>query len=361
MAEMWVNMGPQHPMTHGLWDLKVKVDGETIVDAIPQIGYLHRGIEKICENRKYSEITPLTDRLCYAASMSWSYTYIMTVEELMGVKVPLRAEYIRVIALEMQRIASHLMWLAAYTPDTGNLTMYLYTMRERELFLDLLQMLTGARLTYNYPRIGGVRNDLPDKFKEETIKVLDWFDKKLIDYENMFDKNEVFLMRNQNVGILSKEDAINLGVTGPCLRASGRSYDIRKDEPYAIYDKLDFKVCIENTCDAYGRYRVRMNEMKESSKIIRQCLKDIPEGEFLNRRVPKIAPKKSVYGKTEDPRGEGCFYIVGDGTEKPYRVKIRSPLYVCLSALPKMLIGNKVADVPVISGSIDVCMGEADR
>lgn len=361
MAEMWINLGPQHPMTHGLWDLRVKVDGETIVDAEPRIGYLHRGIEKMGEHRTYVQFIPITDRLCYASSLSWSYSYVMTIEELMDVHPPERAEYIRVIMLELQRIASHLTWLAAYAADLGQLTMFLYPLRERELFLDLMQMVTGTRLTYNYPRIGGVRNDLPADFPKQTLKVLTWFEKKLNDYENMMDENEVFRMRNIGVGILRGEDAINLGITGPTLRGSNVKVDLRKDDPYSIYERFDFNVCVEPDGDCYARYKVRMGEMRESMKIIRRGLKELPKGEIMAERVPKAAPQKSVYGRTEDPRGEAGMYVVGDGTNKPYRIKIRSPAFVNTSALPHMLKGYKIADVPAICGSIDVCIGETDR
>lgn len=361
MAEMWVNMGPQHPMTHGLWNLRVKVDGETVVDAIPEIGYLHRGIEKIGENRTYLQFIPITDRLCYAASMSWSYTFVMTTEQLMNIQPPERAEYIRVIILELQRIASHLMWLAGYAVNLGQYTMFLYPMRERELFLDLLQMVTGNRLLYDYPRIGGVRNDLPSGFKGETLRVLDYFERKLEDYKNMLDNNEVFLMRNVGVGVLKPKDAINLGVTGPTLRGSGVKMDLRRDDPYSIYDRFDFDVCTEKEGDCYARYKVRMNEMRESMKIIRQALRTIPQGEVLLRKVPKNAPKNAVYGHTEDPRGEAGMYLVGNGTNKPYRIKIKSPAFVNTFAAPYFIIGYKFADIPAIMESIDVCIGETDR
>jgi NADH-quinone oxidoreductase subunit D len=349
-------------MTHGLWDLRVKVDGETIVDTEPKIGYLHRCHEKIYENRTYPQIVPISDRLCYGSSMSWSYTYVHTVEELMGVEVPEKAEYIRIILLEIQRIASHLMWLAAYGGDLGIFTMLLYPMRERELFQDILQSATGNRLLYNYPRIGGVRNDLPRDFGQHLVGVLDWFDEKLVEYEDMLDESDIFRLRNRKVGVISGKKATNLGVTGPTLRGSGVKMDLRKDDPYSIYDRFDFKVCTDSSCDCWGRYRVRMDEMRESSKIIRQAVKGLPRsGEIQSRRVPRNAPKRDVFVRTEDPRGEAAMYIVGDGTNRPYRVKIKSPMFINMSALPDMLIGYKLADVPAICGSIDVCMGETDR
>ncbi|MEW5759614.1 MAG: NADH-quinone oxidoreductase subunit D [Candidatus Thermoplasmatota archaeon] len=363
MAEMWVNMGPQHPSTHGLWDLLVKVDGETIVDAIPQIGYLHRGIEKIGENRTFVQFIPITDRLCYIANISWSTLYVMSVEELADIKIPDRAKYIRVITLELQRIASHLVWLAAYGADLGLLTMLLYPMRERELILDLFQILTGARLTYNYPRIGGVKNDLPKEFMDRLPIVLDYIEKKVMDYESMMDHSDVFLIRTKRVGILPKDKAIELGVTGPILRASGFKFDLRKNAPYLVYDKFDFNIPVGLQGDSFDRYKVRVEEIKESIKIIRQAIKSMPNGEII-AKVPKAgpkAPKKAVYVRAEDPRGEGAFYLVGNETNKPYRIKIRSPTFVHILALPHFTIGYKIADVPAIMGSVDPCMGEVDR
>lgn len=353
-------MGPQHPMTHGLWDLKVKVDGDIIVDAIPMVGYLHRGVEKISENRTYYNFLPVTDRLCYVAAMSWSTIYISAVEALMGITPPERAQYIRVITLELQRIASHLMWLASYNADLGLITMFLYAMRDRELFLELLEQVSGARLLYCYPRIGGVKNDLPQGFTDQALKVCDYLEKRLPEYERMMDDSEVFLMRTKNLGPLTTEDAINYGATGPVLRASGVKFDLRKDEPYFVYDRFDFDIPCYKNGDTFDRYRVRMDEMYQSLRIVRQALATIPEGPVKIGRTIRTA-KGSAFARQEDPRGEGMMYIVGDGSDKPYRLKIRSPAYVNLSLLPKILIGYRVADVPSITGSIDVCLGEIDR
>ncbi len=362
MAEMWVNMGPQHPMTHGLWTLKVKIDGETITDAIPEVGYLHRGIEKIMENRTFPQSIPLADRLCYGSAHSWSSLYVFTVEDLMGVVAPERAQYIRVITLEIQRIINHLLWLAAYAADLGILTMFLYPMRERELFMDLMQMISGGRLMYDYTRIGGVRNDTPDRFEEETLKQIAVLEQKLQEYEGMMDDNDMILMRTMDVGILRPDDAIDLGVTGPNLRASGVPYDLRRHDPYLVYDKLDFAICVEKRGDCYSRYRVRMNEMRESMSIIKQALKDMPAGPIMAQNVPKKAPKGSeVFTRTADPRGDSSIHMIGNGTDKPYRVDIKSPAFINISASPTILIGNRIADVPSIMGSIDVCIGETDR
>ena len=360
MAEMWINMGPQHPMTHGLWNLKVKIDGETIVDAEPEVGYLHRGIEKLCEARTYPQIIPIADRLCYGSSLTWSHLYCLTVEDLMDIEVPARAEYIRVMAIEMQRIASHLMWLAAYAGDLGLAVGFTYTMRDREVFVDLLQALTGSRLTYNYPRIGGVAHDLPPDFERDTVRAVKYMEMRLKEYEDLFDGSKIFMMRNVGIGILRKEDGINLGVTGPSLRASGVDYDLRKDMPYSIYPEMDFEVVTHKDCDCYARYRVRMDEMWESCRIIRQALQKMPKGRW-RIVAPRNAPAGTGLGRVEDPRGEAVMYVVGDGTDRPYRLKIRSPIFVTVSAAPKILVGYKLADVVAIMGGLDMCIGENDR
>jgi NADH-quinone oxidoreductase subunit D len=360
MAEMWINMGPQHPMTHGLWNLRVKVDGETIVDAEPEVGYLHRGIEKLCEARTYPQIIPIADRLCYGSSLTWSHLYCLTVEDLMGVEVPERAEYIRVMAIEMQRIASHLMWLAAYAGDLGMAVGFTYTMRDREVFVDLLQALTGSRLTYNYPRIGGVAHDLPPNFERDSLRAVQYMEMRLKEYEDLFEGSKIFMMRNVGIGILRKEDGLNLGVTGPSLRASGVTYDLRKDMPYSVYPEMDFAVATLQDGDCFARYRVRVDEMWESCRIIRQAIQKMPKGKW---RVihPRNAPEGTGLGRVEDPRGEAVMYVVGDGTDRPYRLKIRSPIFVTVSAAPKMLIGYKLADVVAIMGGLDMCIGENDR
>jgi NADH-quinone oxidoreductase subunit D len=360
MAEMWINMGPQHPMTHGLWNLRIKVDGETIVDAEPQVGYLHRGIEKICEDRTYTQIIPITDRLCYGASLAWSHLYCTTVEDLMGIEVPERAEYIRVAALEMQRIASHLMWLAAYAADLGAMIGFIYSMRDREVLIDLLQALSGSRITYNLPRIGGVAHDVPPNWVRDSLRACDYMERRLKEYEDLYEGSKVFMMRNEGVGVLTKEDAMNLGVTGPSLRGSGVKYDIRRDTPYSVYPEMDFQVASHPDGDCYSRYRVRMDEMYESCKIIRQAVTKMPKGKW-RVMAPRNGPVSTGFGRVEDPRGEGVMYVVGNGTDRPHRLKIRSPIFVTVSAAPKMLIGYKVADVVAIMGGLDMCIGETDR
>jgi NADH-quinone oxidoreductase subunit D len=361
MAEMWINMGPQHPMTHGLWNLRVKVDGETVTDAEPVIGYLHRGWEKMVENRTYPQIIPLSDRLCYGSSFTWAHVYCLAAEDLMGVEVPERAKYIRVISDELQRIGSHLMWLGAIGPDLGHLVLIVYCMRDREMFLDLFQQLCGARMTTNYPRIGGVRNDAPPTFERDVLRTLDYFERRLDEYEDIIDRSKAFRMRMEDLGILKPQDAINMGVTGPNLRGSGVKYDVRHNDPYEIYDELDWHMCTRDECDTYARYRVRMDEMRMSCQIVRDAFKKMPKSGPIRVKPPRNAPAATGFARMEDPRGESLIYITGDGTDKPTRVKVRSPFFVSLSAAPHMLRGYKVADVPSIMGMLDVCMGETDR
>lgn len=359
MNDMWINLGPQHPMNHGLWNLKVRVDGEIVVESIPVLGYLHRGVEKLCEKRDYNQIIPLMDRLCYVSSLTWAHAYCISVEEMMELEIPERAKYLRVIALELQRVASHLMWLAAFAPDLGLFSAYLYSMREREHFLDMLQWLTGARMNQNYPRIGGVRNDMPSNFPDKCIKNLDYFEKKLEQYKQLFDDNKVFRMRTEGVGVLSKEDAMDLGVTGPALRGSNCPIDMRTHDPYEVYDELDWEVQVGKECDVYSRYAVRMGEMRESCRIIRDAFKKIPDGPV--RVKAPIRPTGQGFRRTEDSRGEALIYVVGQGGESPYRLKIRSPIFAIMRAVPVMLEGTSVADLLSIMGSVDVCIGDTDK
>jgi len=365
MARLWVNLGPQHPLTHGCWNLRVELEGETIVSVDPELGYLHRGMEKLCEDRLYNQISTQTDRLCYASSATWTHAYHLAVEELMGVEVPERAEYIRTIALETQRIISHLLWIAAYMPDLGFLTMFLYAMREREFFIDLMQSVSGARLTYNFTRVGGVSNDLPPNFENQTRKVIGHFRKKLREYETLCDESPIFRMRTMDVGTLSREDSMKWGISGPNCRASGVDYDVRRDDPYSIYPELrDWQVAREVDGDSYARHRVRMAEMEESCNIIEEALDRMPtlrhDGDIL-AKVPRNVPEGTAFRRAEDSRGEAMFYIVSDGTDKPYRLKIKSPVFVSIAASPVYLTGYKLADAPAIMGSMDVCLGETDR
>ncbi|RMF96142.1 MAG: NADH-quinone oxidoreductase subunit D [Candidatus Schekmanbacteria bacterium] len=360
--EIIVNMGPQHPSTHGVLRLILTLDGEVVKDCEVVIGYLHRGVEKLCEQRDYRQNIVYTDRLDYVASMSNNLAYVLAVEKLLGVEIPERAEYIRVICAELQRIASHLLWLGTHAMDIGAVTVFLYCFREREDILDLFEMLSGARLTYNYIHIGGVAADLPDGFVEKAKKFLDTFPAHIDEYEQLLSKNRMWLDRTVDIGVISGEDAIDLGLSGPSLRGSGVKWDVRKAEPYSIYDRFDFKVPIGSKGDTYDRYIVRLEEMRQSVKIVKDALSQIPDGEIM-AKVPRIIkpPEGEVYRSIEAPKGELGFYIVSDGSDKPYRVKIRPPSFVNLESFKKMVQGHLVADVIAIIGTLDIVLGEVDR
>lgn len=363
MPGFWINMGPQHPMTHGLWNMKVKVDGETIIDARPELGYLHRGVEKISEVREFQKVIVLTDRLCYVSSITWSHAYCLAVEKMMGVEVPTRGQWLRVVALELQRIASHLMWLAAYGPDLGLLTVLLWSLRERELFLDLIQLMSGMRMNQNYPRIGGVRNDVPENFDAMCKRSIAHFLEKLDEYEKVLHESKVFQMRTIGVGAISAADAIDWGVTGPNLRACGVNVDVRRLDPYETYEEVDFEVQVwkgSSPGDSYARFICRFNEMRESCGIVLDALEKMPKEGAYRTKPPRRA-EGDGYARTEDSRGEALFYVCGDGDDRPYRVKIRSPIFCTMAATPLMLRGNKLADLVSILGSIDVCVGEIDK
>ncbi|MHB8926069.1 MAG: NADH-quinone oxidoreductase subunit D [Bacillota bacterium] len=355
-------MGPQHPATHGVLRVVLKLSGETIVDAYPDIGYLHRGVEKIAEGWTYPQFIPMTDRLDYVAAMGNELTYVLGVERLMGLEVPPRAAYIRVIMAELQRVASHLVWLGAFGTDMGALTMFLYCFREREKVIDLFELATGARLTYSYMRIGGVRNDLPDGFVEKTRAFIKLMRQRLKEYDDLFTGNRIFEARTKGVGPLTAEQAIALSATGPTLRGSGVPYDVRRTDPYLIYDKLQFEVPVGKNGDTYDRYICRMQEIRESLKVVEQCLDALPEGEVM-AKVPKVIkpPAGEVYALTEAPRGALGVYIVSNGTANPYRLHWRAPTFANLQIIPDTTRGFKIADAVAIMGSIDVVLGEVDR
>src|SRR5437867_2017094 len=348
----------------GLWNMKVKVDGETVTDAKPEIGYLHRGYEKIMEVREFQKNVVLTDRLCYVSSITWSHAYCLAVEKMMGIETPERGQWIRVVALELQRIASHLMWLAAYGPDLGLLTGLLWALRERELFLDLIQLMSGARMNQNYPRVGGVRNDLPDNFEAMCRRSIEHFLEKVDnEYRRVFQESKVFHMRTEGVGKISAAEAINWGVTGPNLRACGVNVDLRRLDPYEVYEEIDFEPQVWHdggSGDSYARFVCRFNELRESCQIILQALEKMPKTGPYRVKAPRRAEGEG-YAKTEDSRGEALFYVIGDGDDRPYRVKIRSPVFCTMAATPIMLRGNKLADSVAILGSVDVCVGEMDK
>jgi NADH-quinone oxidoreductase subunit D len=362
MEEMYVNMGPQHPSTHGVLRLLLKLDGELITDCIPYMGYLHRCHEKIGENRLYTQIVPYTDRLDYLASMSMNFGYVLTVERLLDLKVPERAEYMRVILAELQRIASHLIWLGTFGLDLGNFTIFIYCFREREMVLDLFESVSGQRLNYAFYRIGGMALDFPDSFVSDCRAFLEWFKPRIPEYDALVTDNVLFQKRTQGIGLLDRQAAIDHAVSGPTLRGSDIRWDLRRNDPYSIYDRFEFDVPVYPQCDTWSRFLVRRQEMIESVRIIEQALDQLPGGEVM-AKVPKTIkpPAGQAYVRTESPRGELGFYIVSDGTPKPYRYKVRSPAFVNLSALPVMTKGALVADIVAILGSVDIVLGEVDR
>jgi len=388
--ELIVNMGPQHPATHGVLRLVLEVEGERIVKCTPYVGYLHRGIEKLSENLPYVSVLPLTDRMDYLASMVNNIGYCVAIEKLLGIQVPERAKFIRTMMAEMSRICSHLVWIATHALDIGAMTVFLYAFRDREVFLDLFEMVTGARLTVSYPRIGGVRCDVNNEFLDKLYNFIDKFPKHVEEYEVLIDRNRVWLRRTRNVGVITAEEAINMGLTGPTLRGSGVYYDVRKFFPYDAYDRVDFEVPLGKNGDVYDRYRCRMLEFRQSARIIKQCIEKLPEGpilaeEALKIRMPTAAVKidkkdievalyiedksieefvqkyPEVYASVEAPKGELGFYVVCDGTAKPYRLRLRAPSFVHAGALPKLCEGGLVADVIANIGTIDLVLGECDR
>lgn len=381
MSEMWINMGPQHPMTHGLWNLRVKIDGEIILAVDPEMGYLHRGIEKISEVRHYNEVITLMDRTCYVAGMSWEHLYILAAEEALHITPPERAQWIRVLVDEFQRIASHIMWYAAFVQDIGLMSPFLYGMRDRDLVLDLFQSITGGRLTYEYMRAGGVRNDLPPGFIAQARKLLDWLMDRYREYDALCLGSEIFHERCDGLGVLRADDCVDLGVTGPMLRAAGVARDLRKDRPYSAYGQVDFDVALAHSADVTGRYLVRMEELRQSVRILRQALDWLEKhpGPVLADHLPRWLgapyapvgseayqlkrnfPKGVGFSAIEEPHGEAQAYVVNEGSEHPYRVKFRSPVFANISASHKYLVGYHVADIPPIMGSVDVCVGEVDR
>jgi NADH-quinone oxidoreductase subunit D len=361
---MTVIMGPQHPFSHGLWTLKVEIDGEIVTDAEPIVGYLHRGWEKECENRIYPKIVPMADRLCYSASMTYTHLFCMTVEKALDIEIPDRAKYIRIVADEICRIQSHLMWLAAVGTDLGNLTVFLWAMREREFFLDLNVRLCGARMTTNYPRIGGVRNDTTYYFDRDVMRCVERFEKALWDIIALVDDSSVFVSRMRGISYLTREQVANLGLTGPAMRGCGVDFDIRRDDPYDGYDEMDFEVPVLKEGDTYARYMIRIEEMFQSCEIIRQAvakLSKMPQGSPYRLKVPSNVPEGTTFTRLEDPRGESLMYLVSDGTDKPYRLKVRSPIFTNVSASKPMVQGCRIADVPAIMAMIDMCLGETDR
>jgi len=361
--EFLINMGPQHPSTHGVLRLVLKMDGEFIRDLTPHVGYLHRSIEKIAENRTYNQFMPYTDRIDYCASMPSNQAWAVAIEKLAGIEVPEKAEYLRVIMTELNRIASHLIYLGVMSLDLGAVTPFLYTFREREWILDLFEMTCGQRLTYHYIRIGGVSRDIPPEFAKSCRAFTKDFRKKVDDYEAILTENPIFLGRTKNVGILPLDLAKNYGASGPTIRGSNFKWDIRKAEPYSVYNKLNFKIPTGRVGDVWDRYIVRIEEMRQCCNLIDQALDGLPEGDTVRAKLPAVLkpPKGEVFSRIEAPRGEMGYYVVSLGDKKPYRVKIRTASYGNLQCLAPISIGWKIADLVAIFGSLDVILPEVDR
>jgi NADH-quinone oxidoreductase subunit D len=360
--EMVLNMGPQHPSTHGVLRVILKLDGETVTDLDCDIGYLHRGVEKIAEHDTYAMITPYWDRLDYVAAVSNDLCYVEGVEKLLQVEVPKRAEYLRVILTELQRIASHLLWLGTHAIDIGAVTVLLYCFREREEILKIFEDFIGARLTAHAFRIGGLWWDAYPEFEQRLRDFLKILPGRIDEYETLLNTNRIWLSRTVGIGVLPAEEAINLSLTGPVLRGSGVKYDVRKAQPYSAYSDFEFEIPVGENGDTYDRYLCRMAEMRQSAFIIEQALDGLPEGPVM-AKVPKVIkpPVGEVYHAIEAPKGEIGVYLVSDGTGKPYRMRIRPPSYINLQSLKRMAIGHLVADVVAIIGTIDIVLGEVDR
>jgi len=358
-----LNVGPQHPSTHGVFRMKVLLDGEVVVDLEPVFGYLHRGIEKLAEGRTYTQNIPFTDRFDYLASMMNNLAYVLAVEKLARIEVPERGQYLRVVMAELMRISRHLMAVGFLTNDLGAMmTPLLYMWREREKVLDLFDMVCGQRLTYNYMRIGGVSQDIPPEFLPAVDRFVAEMPRFIDEYDQLLATNEVVLARLKGVGILPADLAINCSCSGPVLRASGVKWDIRKADPYCGYDRFDFEVPTGTVGDVYDRYRVRIEEMRQSVRILEQALRQLPPGEVC-AKVPSLLrpPKGEAYARIEASTGELGFYLVSDGSIAPYRFRVRSPELLNLTVLREISRGWKIADLIVIFGSIDVAMGEVDR
>ncbi len=362
-VDMMMNMGPQHPSTHGVFRMVLTVSGERIVGIEPYIGYLHRGTEKLCEMYNYRQIIELFDRLDYVASFNNELVFCMATEKLMGLQVPERAQYIRVILSELNRIASHLLFYGAFGNDAGALTPFLYGFRERERIQALFESVSGARMMHGYFRVGGVYRDVPQDFDENLRALVPFLREGIQEMDDLLSENEIFITRTKGIGVLKAQDAIDFGVSGPILRASGVPEDLRRSEPYLVYDQLKFDIPVGQNGDCYDRYWVRMQEMYHSLRIVEQALDQMPQGPVLAQLPRGILrpPRGEVYARAENPRGELGVYLVSEGRDKPYRVKIRAPSFCNLMSLETMLKDCYIADCVVILGSIDLCLGDVDR
>lgn len=380
-------MGPQHPSTHGVLRLVIELDGEIIDKITPHIGYLHRGIEKLSEHRTYHQALPLTDRMDYLAPMHNNLGYVLAVEKLLGVEVPERAKTVRIITAELTRLKSHLVWLACHALDIGAMTVFIYAFREREKIMQLYEKISGARMTSNYYRVGGLSSDVYGGFERDVQEIVDTFPGHFDTYEGLLTKNTIWLQRTIGNGVISAEDAIDAGITGPALRGSGVDWDLRRDNPYSGYEKYSFKVPVGEKCDTFDRYKVRLVEMREAINIISQALKDLKPGPVL-ADLPQVCypPKENVYNSieglihhfkiasegfavpegevyqgVENPKGELGYYLVSDGSNKPYRMRVRPPSFVNLSAIERMAKGSMLADLVAVIGTLDIVLGEIDR
>lgn len=358
-----VNVGPQHPSTHGGLHVEVTLDGEVIVDTIVHVGYVHRSVEKIAESRTYSQFIPYTSRLDYLASHLPTYGYVQAVEKLLAIEVPERAEYIRVIMAELSRIASHLLFTGSAALDLGSATGYMYCMRERERILNMIEMTSGQRMIATYMRVGGVSHDLPPEFFPLVEDLLQAVPKFLKEYDTLLTGNEIWQARMRKTGVLSAEEALAYGTTGPNLRASGIAYDIRKAEPYGVYDRLDFAIITRPEGDNFARFRLRLDEIAQSAQIIRQALDQMPAGEVRGKAPRTLKPEagREVYHRIESAKGELGYYLVSDGSDRPYRLHVRAPSFINLTIMPSITNGYKFQDLITNIATLDPVLGECDR
>jgi NADH-quinone oxidoreductase subunit D len=361
-TELILNMGPQHPSTHGVLRVILKLDGEKVLNTECVIGYLHRGVEKIAENRTYAMFNPYVDRMDYVAAVSNGLGYCEAVEKLLNIEAPPRAQWVRTILTELNRIASHQLWLGTHALDIGAITPLFYTFRDREEILKIFERYCGARLTTHAFRIGGCQYETYDGFEQDVKKFCDFVTPKVDEYETLLTTNRIWLERTKGVGVLKAQDCIDLGVTGPVLRASGVKWDLRKAQPYAAYKNFEFEIPTGQNGDTYDRYLVRIAEMRQALRIIRQAVDSIPEGPIMGK-VPKVMkpPVGEIYHSIEAPKGELGYFVVSDGSTQPYRVRVRPPSFVNLQALSKMVEGALVADVVAVIGTLDIVLGEVDR
>ena len=385
--KLTLNLGPQHPSTHGVLRVLIELDGETITKATPDIGFLHTGIEKQCEALTYQQVVTLTDRVDYLANLSNNLAYVLGVEKLLGLEIPARAQWMRAMLTELTRLNSHLVWLGTHAIDIGAMSVFLYCFREREEILRIFEMFSGQRMMTSYFRIGGLALDAPRGWQHAVKKFVDMFPSKIDEYENLLTNNPIWTRRTKNVGHLPIEDMLDMGITGPMIRAAGLQWDIRKDQPYSSYEKFDFTVPVQTANDVFARYQVRIEEMRQSTRIVKQALEGMPEGPF-QADAPKVVlpdrekmktqmealifhfkivtdgftvPPGEVYVPIEAPRGELGYYIVSDGTSKPFRIHMRTPSFGTLQALPNLIEGRMIADSIAIMGSIDFVLGDVDR